>query len=1685
MKKILTKLIATITIMSIVFSNLSIIGIYGSKVFASELDSQNTNTNINDVNFDAYFKQNDKNTHDVRIELGANNKLYYRITVGSSGYLKNAKITLKGEEKEENANLEIGEIAENNVIQNIDKQKREITFNQINANTEKEIEVPISFINSENINVKDLSKQNIAKLEGIFVDINGKEHKVEKEIKIKLNWYAENVEANIEQNISKYIPFNINNEKGIIIQTVLKSGIKDNKLPIKETNITVKVPSINNIKPSEVRVEALSTKATNGEETGNNFKQENYNYDSEKNEITIKVNNMQEETNISWKKQAQDEYIVTYVYNEEALKSIPEEGILIPLEAKTDIVVYTQKNVIAETKTEQQLKEKLNDVVTLESNITNSISKAYMYANAKQTITQENKKETIVEENYTLDISYTALVDKMQLNIQTPNFKNNEGKQIVTLANTYLKNVTINKKQLNSILGEEGKITVKTKEGTVIAEITKDSTEIAYGLSQVELSELNINELVIETTKPQKEGKIDIKVQRAIKTTASYTQEQIAEFTQLLVSAQIISTIGETTVVDTTKTMQTNLEEQQISANLSVDRNVLSTITENKNVILTAVLNTNNLNNKLYTNPRIEITLPEYVENININKIPEIAFNEELTIEKYEIVTREDGRKVIVINLKGEQTKYDLGLISGGANIIIDVNMTLKKLTPTTQTEIVMNIMNNSNEKAVEQILEVKVPITTQSPTGTVTINKMTNFNIVKDVIETYNGENNEGKLDVFSQSKKQANIEMTIMNNNGKPQKNVSILGRTIAKGNTNPGTGEDLGTTFDTVMTTPLQVNGLTNYKVYYSENEKATKDLSKAENAWTETPADLSKIKSFLIVPDSSYIMQVGNIITASYTSEIPENLGRNSNGNTTYAIYSTLEGATSEDKTIAPTLKLSTGEGPELSVKLESNVEGKEVREGQNIHYKATVTNTGKVEAEGVVLAVDIPQYTTYIEYVPGIGGEVDQYTPNEEKKTATKIFENLKVGESATYEFDVRVNTIELTEEEEDNNQTIDTVERIVKAQAYAVSEGITTKIFSNELTNKILKGYVSISLVTSPGVNSELISGETLTYILNVENMNEDLKQDIIVKNIIPEGLIYKNAYMEKHGEYFYEKDTYDKNTNEVTYNIGKLSGFEIAEIYLEVKVDGTKYNMTKVSNAMSISGKTVNNETFEMQSNMVENKTKIKKPSLSGYLTSNIPNNWEVEEGDIVEYTLQLENTGEQLIQGINIEGILPEGLRYLSSKYKVDGVESELGGGTDAENGEPIRLSINLLSGQILQYTITAKVEELEENVNEKEVSYSFKITHGEIEDITTNEIKYKIVKSGSTDNGQEGGELTGKRRIQGVAWLDANANGKSDKEEQKLSGITVLLFNNDTGDFVKDGNGDKIVVTTDENGQYTFKSLKSGNYTVVFKYDTSKYSATEYKKNEISEIENSDAIDAEVTIDGVKFIAGVTEKITVTDENIYNINLGLVEHKKFDLTIDKKISNITVQNPTGTAKYPYDTNFAKRELIGKYVNQTTIVVEYKITVKNEGEIDGYVKKIVDYLPSNLKFNAELNKNWYTAENGAIYNSSLSNVKLQPGESKEVILYLTKSLQESDLGTPITNTAEIYEAYNELGIKDIDSIPGNKISGEDDISSANVILSVRTGSETVLFIGITLAILSIIGTGAYFIYKKVLRRI
>ena len=234
--------------------------------------------------------------------------------------------------------------------------------------------------------------------------------------------------------------------------------------------------------------------------------------------------------------------------------------------------------------------------------------------------------------------------------------------------------------------------------------------------------------------------------------------------------------------------------------------------------------------------------------------------------------------------------------------------------------------------------------------------------------------------------------------------------------------------------------------------------------------------------------------------------------------------------------------------------------------------------------------------------------------------------------------------------------------------------------------------------------------------------------------------------------------------------------------------------------------------------------------------------------------------------------------------------------------------------------------------------------------------------------------------------------------------------------------------------------------------------------------------------VTLNGKQTYAGVTNTIKITNKDIQNIDIGLYESQKFDLKLDKYITKITVNTPSAGVK-TYNVNKSQLEKVetkAREVGKSNIIIEYTIVVTNEGKLAGYATKLADYLPKNVRFNTELNEDWYsTDDNNTIYNASLQKTLLKPGESKEVKLVLSAQITNNNIGTIINNNAEIYESYNEYGEHDMDSVEGNKGEGEDDMSKADIILSTATGT-IVLYLTLAIAVILIISIGIILIKRK-----
>lgn len=74
------------------------------------------------------------------------------------------------------------------------------------------------------------------------------------------------------------------------------------------------------------------------------------------------------------------------------------------------------------------------------------------------------------------------------------------------------------------------------------------------------------------------------------------------------------------------------------------------------------------------------------------------------------------------------------------------------------------------------------------------------------------------------------------------------------------------------------------------------------------------------------------------------------------------------------------------------------------------------------------------------------------------------------------------------------------------------------------------------------------------------------------------------------------------------------------------------------------------------------------------------------------------------------------------------------------------------------------------------------------------------------------------------------------------------------------------------------------------------------------------------------------------------------------------------------------------------------------------------------------------------------------------------------------------VVNTAEIAEDYNILGLQDKNSTPGNKSEKENDLGSANVVITVRTG-QIVIYTTLIISVLGILFVGIYSIKKYVIK--
>ena len=1640
------KIIASMLVFVMMFTYISI----ASEVIATGVS---TLTNNENVEFDAYLKDEENRTYAAIKKIGEENYLYANVAVKNAGYLKNASIVF------DNPNFVISQDYKSDAVAKVENNK--IVLNQIKNGETVELVIPISFKETELVSQEDIKKYNKVSLSATYVDGKAKENEITKDIIVTLAWTKEK-EALLDMQISKFIPYEIDGKKGVMLQTVVTASLKDNALPVQKEEIEISVPMIDNKKPETITVVANTTKATNGDEQGLNFTEDNYTYDKEAGTLTITVDNKaNEEGKIAWKKQAQDEFLVTFIYPENTL--VAEEGIQVEYVANLELTILESDYTSASKMIEEQktLKNQIGTLVDLEveTNL-EKISKGQIYTNYNAS----QKIDTTYEEKITANISMADLIDTVVINANKDNFVKQDDTKVSAQNDTYYKELVIEKANFDKILSEDGFIKIYNGEA-LISTIDKTVAANEQGKIVVDLKDFNVSQIKLETSDVKAEGKLEVTLSKVLRGDLSIEASQIQNVKALELDAKLEATSSNVTIVNETKQKQIALTEPTTNAELTIEPTNLSTVVVNNDVKIKVALKTDTLDSKLYKDPTLNIILPKYIENINVKNV-EVLFETEgtkLTLKNYTVVPNADGTKTLQIVLEGTQTEYSLGSVSKGLNVVVTSDITVNKFSPNREETILMNYTNNYISKEEKQ---TSTKVNFVAPTGIVAISSISNYAENAGVVTTINSEEKVATIPTM-QDTRNARFEMNLINNYSNTIDNVVVLGRLPFKSNQDVVTSVSLGTTFDMTLANALAVSGVdaAQVKVYYSENANATKDLTNAANGWTQEITDLSKVKSYLIVLEN-YTMTTGEGISFSYDAKIPAGLQHNESAYQNYVAYfnNNMASGVIKDQVKAAKLGVTTGTGAVLEAKLESSAEEtKELQVGDFIKYNVTVKNTGTENAENVKANIYIPEGLSYVykteESITGYR------TITGSEGTAVLDLGTVKPNDTIQKEMLIRIQNIVSMKDE-------DKVEAIT--QAKVTTDSIEGEILSNTIKNIVVKSFYSVSGKVQKD-NTYFKIGDTYEYDIYVaSSFSEEKREETVVEIDIPEEIEYQGIKVvsQVNREETDITDSisskYNKKTRKLTVELGNLEKNQAKRIYLTVKVDNLPddtYTKQVEVNA-TVSGK--NTRTQQLKFDNVE----INRVGIKIAQTSSITENAEIAAYEDFKYIFTVENLSNMQLNDVNFIDVIPQELTFQNAKLTYSsGTEKNV---YELDSNRKAIVNFNLLPKATVTIEVNVLADGLEEN---KQIINNAKVTFENTEYATSNSISHTIKKYEEIENE----ETVKTKRIMGQVWEDENANGIKDEDETKFSNVEVMLFDNKTGNFVKNAEGNILKVKTSENGVYTLDNILEGKYTVVFLYDNANYSATTYRKENVDTAKNSDALDTKITIDGVTRIAAITEEIEVKDANVYNIDLGLVANKKFDLKLDKTVSKITVQDSEATKVYEYeDTKLAKKDLNSKKVNDTTIVVEYKIKVTNEGAVAGYVKKIVDYMPQEMKFSSELNRDWYVASNGDLYNSSLANTIINPGETKEVTLTLSKKMSEDTLGL-INNTAEIYEAYNDLGLEDVDSKEANKVSEEDDMSGADILITVKTG-ETIMFIGLSITIIATITIAAYFIKKKVL---
>lgn len=1572
MKKLGKKLIALIIVFSMIF--LDSMPILSNVVLAAE-DPNNF------VEVIGYFSgEGIENTSsldcDIDIESLAIN---FEVSVKNKGYLRNVIWKL-----DDNLNFTIKEDSE------VEIKNNQIKLKDVNLGETQIISIPIEFTRQAIYASDYLSNINKITFSGTYVDNDGDEHKIEKTLDLKLSW-KEDTSTNVEITLTKNIEYENGGKFNRILQSVIRVyGNEQNNLPIKSTTITMDIPKIDGMEITGVNVEADKLSFTQGREDSDiNF--DDVNYDVSENVLVINTDNNEKDGEI-FNSYSEDVYVVTFLYvGENNSKEI--------VSGNAEIVLknYAGNEETVNTEFSYDLNNAVGDLVHYyREDKVNDISKGYLMADS-----ENEKYEISYTKKDVLNVSRADLIYALEIADSDEYFTTTEGDKVYYTENmsTY-KSTEFSKENLVSILGEDGKVQVLNMNDEVITEIALNSDPDENGNYVVSYDE-PVSKIKILISSPIADGNISILSTKII-TKLDYSRDIVRSFDKLVNVGEGFVDYGEGNVVNLGK------EESVIEFNpttsmatLEMEQTEFSTIVTNEGINFQIRLNNNDDTSDLFVNPVFEIRLPSGIRETNIRNIDLFYANGELEIANVETLIDGDN-KVIRITLNGSQTSYNLNKESNGTVISLDVDLIVDEFIGNVSETVELYyynedsvnyknetewgmLLNSENIEYARNGYDVNV-ISYRGPEELITGQASETKNDEEEDENRISSAKQDAGTDLIEEGAeaKLATMYISVVNNTDRSFSDFRFLGRIPFAGNKDITTGEDLGTTVDTILSSEIISDDDINYVVYYSENGDANDDLEDENNGWRTDFYKTGGVKSYLIVIDSDYVLEPSDSLEFSYDYMIPANLKAGDAFYGTYATYYKEVGSEVDSNSTPNKIGYETTKTAALEVS--ADFINEEIKEFSDAEFEVKLVNDSNNDAGNINVTINIPSIL-YVKNVVGadfngyvVDKVVDFNVPLVEAKSEESVIVKFGVGDTAVNEGNFTIST----QVSGDNISTIDLMTEEYEVKETKVS--YNDNVFNGEiLVEEEYENYYSISNV------------DDQTYY-NVKIIKKFEKPIRVVKTNVRSILDVK--------------EDVNHETGEVVWTIEEFNPGDYFSVDYYFTIDFVDNG--RAMDEASI--QTVCDLNDGSEAMVSEDKVIYYQPVLSVEKLNSTDVSYS-DAGENVEYEYRIINNSKYSLLGLTINDSVSENAMLNYIKVVIDGEERYY----TFRDFEGMVSSIYIPEGTDIYVLVNVIIDEDAKGFVHNSLSVFERDAWKENVD------SYTKLEDVENFNGYE---------IVGAVYIDSNKNQQFDANEESLSGEIVSLYDSETNECV----GSAI---TDIAGRYTFDGLENKIYYVKFNYDDTEYVLSKGTDGGFSQNETS--------VINVKNNY-ITDNIAIEDKSVANIDLGLTRDNIFDLKLDATVEKMTVQNNAESNDFVSENKkLSKVDIDPKLVSGTKVLIEYKVEIKNQGTIAGTVNKIIDYLPAGMDFESSLNPGWYLGSDGNLYNRSLSDEVINPGESKEVRLILAKNMTENNTGL-IHNSFEIADAINDRGVVDIDSSPGNQLD-EDDLSYADSIIGITTG--------------------------------